>query len=299
MKLTFLKMKSFILHSAPELLHHPLWRKRKVSPLIRFMKLQLIFFLGVERVYLKWINDLILPLERGETGLTSAYYVGLHEFEDMAFAIHLLRENDNFVDVGANLGSYSMLASGVSKSKSFAFEPVPATYNRLLQNIEINQLSNKIITKPIALTSPKSFLDKKEIRFSTDRACANSFVDENYKGHTTIVDVSTLDKELENIDPVLIKIDVEGSEEGLLQGAYETLRKHSMLAIIIEGQSEKIDQYFYDAGFISVQYLPFVREIKPNSKKRLNKLWVKKNKIELIKTLLQTATANSVYGNSF
>lgn len=85
---------------------------------------------------MQWINDLILPLEKGDTGLTSAYYVGLHEFEDMAFAIHLLREDDTFVDVGANLGSYSLLASGVTKANSIAFEPVPTTYNRLIDNIE-------------------------------------------------------------------------------------------------------------------------------------------------------------------
>ena len=157
----YAKLKPFLTNSIPELLTHPLWRKRRISTLIRFAKLQFIFFLGVKRVHLNWISDLILPLEKGETGLTSAYYVGLHEFRDMAFAIHLLREKDIFIDVGANLGSYSLLVSGVAKANTIAFEAVPATHSRLVENIETNSLQNKISSKAIALTSPKKALSKK------------------------------------------------------------------------------------------------------------------------------------------
>ena len=293
------KLKLFLIYSIPELWKHPLWRKRSLTPFIRFAKLQLIFFLGAKRVHMHWINDLILPLEKGDTGLTSAYYVGLHEFEDIAFTIHLLRESDIFVDVGANLGSYSLLASGVTKANSIAFEPVPSTYNRLKENIEINCLSQKIITNCIALTKPTNVLDKKQFTFSSDKTCQNSFVDDDYKGSTTKVDVTTLDIACKNINPVLIKIDVEGFEEDLLEGASETLQKQSLLAVIIEGQTDILNQYFYDAGFIDIHYLPFLRHIEPHVLKTSNRLWIKKDKRELIEALLQNAPLNYVYGNKF
>ena len=227
------KLKLFLSYSIPELWKHPLWRKRRLSPFIRFAKLQLIFFLDVQRVYMQWINDLILPLEKGDTGLTSAYYVGLHEFEDMA------------------------------------------------------------------LTTPKNVMEKKQFKFSSDRTCQNSFVDDDYNGSITMVDVTTLDIACKNINPVLIKIDVEGFEEDLMEGASETLRKQSLLAVIIEGQTDRMNQYFYDAGFIDIHYLPFLRNIEPHVTKTSNRLWIKKDKKELIKALLHSATLNYVYGNKF
>ena len=45
----------------------------------------------------------------GMTGATGNVYCGLHEFEDMALVLHALRPRDLFVDVGANVGSYTVL----------------------------------------------------------------------------------------------------------------------------------------------------------------------------------------------
>jgi len=40
----------------------------------------------------------------GETGVTGNIYTGLHEFSSMGYLLHVLREGDLFVDVGANVG---------------------------------------------------------------------------------------------------------------------------------------------------------------------------------------------------
>jgi hypothetical protein len=39
------------------------------------------------------------------TGATQNLYCELHEYNDMAFLLHFLREEDSFADVGANIGS--------------------------------------------------------------------------------------------------------------------------------------------------------------------------------------------------
>ena len=59
-------------------------------------------------------------------GATGNIYAGLHEFADMAFTLHFLRPDDLFLDVGANIGSYTLLASGVCKARTISFEPDPA-----------------------------------------------------------------------------------------------------------------------------------------------------------------------------
>ena len=55
----------------------------------------------------RWIDGSILMVRRGMTGATGNLYVGLHEFCDMGFVLHFLRAGDLFVDVGANVGSYT------------------------------------------------------------------------------------------------------------------------------------------------------------------------------------------------
>ena len=293
------KLRPFLKYSVPQFLNHPLWRSRRLHPFMRFARLQLIFALGDRRIYLGWIDKLILPMEKGDTGLTGNYYLGLHEFEGMSFAIHLLRQGDVFIDVGANLGSYSLLASGVSGANSLAIEPVPRTYDRLVENIGVNQLGAKISARCLALSSPSGASSEAKIKFSSDRGTMNSVVDDSYKGSVICVDVSTLDKECESLEPVLIKIDVEGFEEDVLRGASETLAKSSLLAVVIEGQADRVNKIFRDAGFIDVSYSPLIRKIEPHSKRASNRIWVKKNKIDEVGNLLLTAPQQVVYGNNF
>ena len=43
-------------------------------------------------------------------GVTGNVYCGLHDFAEMSFMLHLLRAGDLFADIGANVGSYTVLA---------------------------------------------------------------------------------------------------------------------------------------------------------------------------------------------
>ncbi len=60
----------------------------------------------------------------------------------MSFVLHFLRNTDLFIDVGANLGAYSILASSVSGARTIAFEPVPHTFQLLKNNIALNRQFN-------------------------------------------------------------------------------------------------------------------------------------------------------------
>ncbi len=93
------------------------------------------------------------------TGATVNLYCGLHEFNDMTFLIHLLREDDCFIDIGANIGSYTVLASAHVGARTISIEPVPATFLNLVRNISINQINEKVTAHNIALGSKKGTIN--------------------------------------------------------------------------------------------------------------------------------------------
>ena len=65
----------------------------------------------------------------------------------MALLLHFLRPGDLFLDVGANIGSYTILASGVVRATSWAFEPDPQTSRYLRRNVAINGLCVDLVAQ--------------------------------------------------------------------------------------------------------------------------------------------------------
>jgi hypothetical protein len=104
-------------HTLRFIASHPLNRGRRLQSLIRFAKWQLGSRLVPGTVAYEWIHGARFSVKRGKAGLTGNIYTDLHEFPDMAFLLHVLRADDLFVDVGANVGSYkpSMLALAAHK----------------------------------------------------------------------------------------------------------------------------------------------------------------------------------------
>src|ERR1700737_2016418 len=120
---------------------HPLTQDAPFKAWGRFAAWQLRSRLRRETL-VPWISGQRLAVRRGMTGATGNIYVGLHEFADMMFMLHFLQEGDLFLDVGANVGSYTVLASGVCRASTWAFEPDPNTVRHLRRNIAINELDS-------------------------------------------------------------------------------------------------------------------------------------------------------------
>ncbi len=92
--------------------NHPLNRKGRWAAWLRVLRWQLAARLMPGRIALPFVEETWLFAQRGMTGATGNWYCGLHEVEEMAFVLHLLRVGEHFVDIGANIGSYTMLAGG-------------------------------------------------------------------------------------------------------------------------------------------------------------------------------------------
>jgi FkbM family methyltransferase len=257
------------------LVRHPLNKKNKIASIVRFIKWQIGSRMVPGEVIFDWIGGSKIIARTGDTGATGNIYLGLHEFEDMAFLLHVLREKDLFVDIGANIGSYTILASSVIKARTICFEPVPSTYSRLMANVRINNLEEgRVVPLNIALGDKKG-----ELYFSSDQNCMNHVVANKEKiEKKIIVNVSTLDQELKEC-PFLIKIDVEGYETPALLGAKSILENSKLCGVIMElngsgdryGYDElKILNMMFDYGFKAFSYNPFKRELVELSGKNNN-----------------------------
>jgi FkbM family methyltransferase len=194
--------------------------------------------------------------------LTGNLYAGLHEFSEMGFLLHLLRQNDLFVDVGANLGSYTVLASAVCQARTIAFEPVPATYSRLTQNNSMNFLQERVRAEQIAITDHPG-----EVQITAHRGPMNQVLEQTEtQAGTVAVPCARLDDMLKDERPTLLKIDVEGYETSVLRGAPQTLAKSSLIGIIVElngtvTNKQDIVERLTKQGFQLVSYDPFTRNL--------------------------------------
>src|SRR5262245_19358968 len=187
------------------------------------------------------------------TGATGNIYCGLHEFVDMAFLLHLLRPGDLFIDVGANVGSYTVLSSAVCGAKSIAVEPDSETVKSLERNIEANGIAGNVMLVNAALGAIPG-----TTRFTVGHDTENRVAlasDDN----TREVPVRTLDDLLFGKQPTLIKLDVEGYEPEVIAGAAHALREKSLLAVIIETVDHQVRATLKSAGFVAACYDPFAR----------------------------------------
>jgi FkbM family methyltransferase len=137
-------------------------------------------------------------------------------------------ENTNMVDIGAHIGTTSLIMSRHISENCFiyAFEPVYSNITNL--NICENNLQDKIKLFPIGLSDKQDQLESGFIDFSISANYGYTRIDtlnQATNNSEYIISVDTLDNmHLENIS--FMKIDVEGSESNVLNGAIETIIKY-------------------------------------------------------------------------
>src|SRR5262245_38016444 len=147
---------------------HPLSRGRKLANLSRFACWQIGSRLARGPIAVQFVNSAQLIATPGMAGATGNVYVGLHEFADMSFVLHFLRPNDLFVDVGANIGSYTILASAAVGANCISFEPNPKAWEWLCKNVNLNHVSPLVEARQQAVSSVEGMLN-----LTTDKGAAN------------------------------------------------------------------------------------------------------------------------------
>jgi FkbM family methyltransferase len=158
-----------------------------------------------------------LRVERpcGVAALVNA--MGEYDYNNMRFLrLILSHRRGTFVDVGANIGVYTLLASEIQEVSVVSIEPHPITYEWLKQNVKLNGREN-VKCLNLAISDHDG-----EIRFMNGpEPSINRIITKNEEVASTLgVEcrrMETICTDLQ-IMPIVIKIDVEGHEYEVLEG---------------------------------------------------------------------------------
>jgi FkbM family methyltransferase len=160
---------------------------------------------------------------------------GFYEKYETKLFKKLIEKGMVVVDVGANIGYYTLLAARFlsEEGKVVAFEPDPYNYSLLCRNIELNGYRNVIPVRKAVFSKPgkmKLFLDKSNLG---GHSLSEANVD---KGASITIETTSLDDYFKNTDCKIdvIKMDVQGSEMEVLEGMANIINQNYDLKIITE-----------------------------------------------------------------
>lgn len=179
--------------------------------------------------------------------LSRLIYEGF-EKEETDYLTKILKKGDVFVDIGTNIGLFSLIASKIvgDEGKVLCFEPAPLTFSRLSENVKLNDFKN-IDIKNLGLSDKQG-----ELTFyisNNGYDAWNSFApsQDNKLESSIQVYVSTLDIELININKTkikLVKIDVEGWEKFVLFGGKDFFVNYNPIVMV-----EFTEENTFNAGY--------------------------------------------------
>lgn len=201
-----------------------------------------------------------------------------YEFAVMRVFLKLIPEITCFLDIGSNIGYYSLIAAKLNPGMTvYAFEPLPSANLFLQKNINLNQLNN-IRQYQIALSDR----DGEEKFFATKMSKAlylkhhisgTSNLAQAKDNHTEVIIVrtQTLDNfirenSIHKVD--LLKLDTEGTENMILEGGKELILREKPV-IISELLPRKIEREL-ETFYRQNNYLFYVAT--PDGLRRVNSL---------------------------
>lgn len=163
------------------------------------------------------------------------YSQRLYNYNNMKLLQMLLNEGGSFLDIGANIGSFTMIASESTDAKVYAFEPHPETFRMLHDNVELNCRDNVVLFN-VALGRVDGRV------YLTDQAgsAVNHMVEGNAAGTIAVpcLRADTLCAQ-QCIHPQYVKIDVEGFEYDVLAGFGDFLGAIHLLMIEMNGLADE------------------------------------------------------------
>ena len=162
---------------------------------------------------------------------------GIYEREVRRWIRRLLRSGDHFVDVGANLGYFALIAAAAvgPEGRVDAFEPDPDNRVRLERHLSRNNNPRQVHVHAVALADRDG---SAMLHRTTDPAAANhgqsSLLPHDALGDSGEVRLARFDTILPEARPHLIKIDVEGAEAAVVEGLRPLAESDTPPAIIAE-----------------------------------------------------------------
>lgn len=181
-------------------------------------------------------------------------FLGKFEKEERHFIQNFLTTNSNVLNVGANIGLYTIISGVICKNGNvFAFEPSQMNFKRLENNVLLNNLNN-IHTYNLAAGEKNSvmklFRDNLNPKLDSHFTLSNEGkTDSEIIGNVSVVALDTLLQEFPPFD--LIIIDVEGHELDLIKGARTLIKinKKSLIMMEVTKHNNEILELMKELGF--------------------------------------------------
>lgn len=175
------------------------------------------------------------------------------ERRDQNYLVRLIRKQIArnkkvlFLDIGGDLGSYSVLVankfpSGVTVK---CFEPIEESCRMIEENVALNRIKERVELYPVALLNENN--DHAEMKLDSGTPGSSSMKHAAANSRTVAIKTRRLDDLLDDsvgeYDVVIAKIDVEGVEQQVIEGAAALLHRGKEVHVMVED--------FIDQGIIS------------------------------------------------
>lgn len=144
------------------------------------------------------------------------------------------------LDVGAHIGVHTIWLSALCGYKVVAIEPTPATAAKLRANVAANGLTDRVVVMEAA-AGAASGRGRMEERSEVNTGMNRLVLDP--AGPVEVITIDSLE-----VRPALIKIDVEGEEMAVLEGAAATIERHKPL-LYVEGDMKTLDLWAAAHGY--------------------------------------------------
>jgi len=192
--------------------------------------------------------------------------------------------NSVVYDIGANIGVYSIYAAAVKNAQVLAFEPSFLNLELLFRNIQTNNLQSKITIAPLSLSNSNQvenfYMQGGDNIWGGAHNSSGQSVTQSGKSMEDFSVSSqiaiTLDSLVETLNlplPDYVKIDVDGIESMILQGAQKTLSKAKEILIEVDLgntlQSAEIHNILSRLDFVRIESIDRITLME-------NQIWVKK-----------------------
>ncbi len=231
-----------------------------VSPLGKFIFAQL--FKGKSRRIYTTNEGFKLELTPNEAMHMGIALLGTYNIYETQILKHILKKGDIFLDAGAYVdGWYSFVAAKNvgNTGKVYAIEPSKKYFSRFLSNIRLNKTKN-IYPYKIAFSNRSGYvtlydagLESSIIKKNIDKKVRSTNGQEKVKCMT--IDNFLVKEKVKKVD--LIKIDVEGADMLVLQGANKLLLRKNAPDLIVE----VVDQQLKDAGSSAEELLAYLNKL--------------------------------------
>lgn len=182
-------------------------------------------------VFIK-IKDKKMYVNSSDIGVASPLIKsGIYEEYETEMFENLIKSSTMLIDIGANIGYYTLTAANkMNRGVIYSFEPVPANYDLLNKNINVNHYDNvKTFQKAVSDSNGKIRIFLDGTNLGNHSLTRNNVVD---KSNYVEVETITLDSFFNDLNlfnkDIFVKIDTQGAEGLVVSGAQDLLKNNNV-----------------------------------------------------------------------